>query len=159
MLGFRKADRGAAGFPFATLLEEFDALEALEDGAFAADGGACFEAVMLGHRVMWLRDFAGKGRGGYGRWERVATGKYGKSGDGMRRWSGCRDVFLGHTGEKAAAARRTGGRFSFHLRGSMGYIRSAQAGMAELVDAPDLGSGIARCAGSSPVPGTFQTVG
>jgi hypothetical protein len=30
-----------------------------------------------------------------------------------------------------------------------------QAGMAELVDAPDLGSGIARCAGSSPVPGTF----
>jgi hypothetical protein len=27
--------------------------------------------------------------------------------------------------------------------------------MAELVDAPDLGSGIARCAGSSPVPGTF----
>jgi hypothetical protein len=29
------------------------------------------------------------------------------------------------------------------------------AGMAELVDAPDLGSGIARCAGSSPVPGTW----
>ena len=32
-----------------------------------------------------------------------------------------------------------------------------QAGMAELVDAPDLGSGIARCAGSSPVPGTNRT--
>lgn len=31
-----------------------------------------------------------------------------------------------------------------------------RAGMAELVDAPDLGSGIERCAGSSPVPGTFQ---
>lgn len=30
------------------------------------------------------------------------------------------------------------------------------AGMAELVDAPDLGSGIARCAGSSPVPGTTK---
>ena len=30
-----------------------------------------------------------------------------------------------------------------------------RAGMAELVDAPDLGSGIERCAGSSPVPGTF----
>jgi hypothetical protein len=29
--------------------------------------------------------------------------------------------------------------------------------MAELVDAPDLGSGIARCAGSSPVPGTFAS--
>jgi hypothetical protein len=28
--------------------------------------------------------------------------------------------------------------------------------MAELVDAPDLGSGIERCAGSSPVPGTFE---
>ena len=26
--------------------------------------------------------------------------------------------------------------------------------MVELVDTPDLGSGIARCAGSSPVPGT-----
>ena len=29
-------------------------------------------------------------------------------------------------------------------------------GMAELVDAPDLGSGTARRAGSSPVPGTFR---
>jgi hypothetical protein len=28
--------------------------------------------------------------------------------------------------------------------------------MAELVDALDLGSSIERCAGSSPVPGTFQ---
>jgi hypothetical protein len=28
--------------------------------------------------------------------------------------------------------------------------------MAELVDAPDLGSGIERCAGSSPVSGTFS---
>lgn len=32
-----------------------------------------------------------------------------------------------------------------------------QAGMAELVDAPDLGSGAARRAGSSPVPGTFYS--
>lgn len=31
--------------------------------------------------------------------------------------------------------------------------------MAELVDAPDLGSGIERCAGSSPVPGTFKITG
>lgn len=30
------------------------------------------------------------------------------------------------------------------------------AGMAELADAPDLGSGIERCAGSTPVPGTFK---
>ena len=30
------------------------------------------------------------------------------------------------------------------------------APLAELVDAPDLGSGIERCAGSSPVPGTFH---
>jgi hypothetical protein len=50
VLGLWQADRGAAGFPFATLLEKLDALEALENGAFAADGGACFEAVMLGHR-------------------------------------------------------------------------------------------------------------
>ena len=31
------------------------------------------------------------------------------------------------------------------------------AGVAELVDAPDLGSGGAICAGSSPVPGTLDS--
>jgi hypothetical protein len=54
VLGLWQADRAAAGFPFATLFEEFDTLEALEDGAFAADGGAGFEAVVLGHRGMWF---------------------------------------------------------------------------------------------------------
>ena len=39
MLGLRKTDRGLALFPFAALLEQLDAFKALEDGAFAADGG------------------------------------------------------------------------------------------------------------------------
>ena len=47
VFGLWKSDWGLAGFPFATLLEEFDALEALEDGTFAADGGAGLEAVVL----------------------------------------------------------------------------------------------------------------
>ena len=40
-------------------------------------------------------------------------------------------------------------------RAPMPVVSAPSAGMAELVDAPDLGSGIERCAGSSPVPGTF----
>jgi hypothetical protein len=55
VLGLWQADRGLAVFPFATLLEEFDALEALEDGTFAADGGAGLEAVVLGHLGMRLK--------------------------------------------------------------------------------------------------------
>ena len=62
MLGLRQADRGTTGFPFAALPEEFDALEALENGAFAADGGACFEAVVLGHRGMWFEISRGGAR-------------------------------------------------------------------------------------------------
>jgi hypothetical protein len=49
VLGLRKADWAATGFPVATLLEEFYALEALEDGTLAADSGAGLEAVVLGH--------------------------------------------------------------------------------------------------------------
>jgi hypothetical protein len=55
VLGLRKSDRGLAGFPFAALLEEFDALEALENGTFAADGGIGLEAVVLGHLGMRLK--------------------------------------------------------------------------------------------------------
>jgi len=55
VFGLRKADWRLAGFPFATLLEEFDALEALEDGTFAADGGAGLEAIVLGHLGMRLK--------------------------------------------------------------------------------------------------------
>jgi hypothetical protein len=55
VLGLRKSDRGPAGFPFAALLEEFDALEALENGTFAADGGAGLEAVVLGHLGLRLK--------------------------------------------------------------------------------------------------------
>jgi hypothetical protein len=58
VLGFRQADRGFAFFPFAALLEEFDTLEALEDGTFAADCGVRLEAIVLGHlrvRVNWWR--------------------------------------------------------------------------------------------------------
>jgi hypothetical protein len=55
VFGLRKADWGFAGFPFATLLEELDALEALEDGTFAADCGAGLEAIVLGHLGMRLK--------------------------------------------------------------------------------------------------------
>jgi hypothetical protein len=55
VFGLRKSDRGLAGFPFAALLEEFDALEALENGTFAADSGTGLEAVMLGHLGMRLK--------------------------------------------------------------------------------------------------------
>ena len=37
-------------------------------------------------------------------------------------------------------------------------IRTRYAGVAELADAPDLGSGIFRCAGSIPVTRTKKTV-
>jgi hypothetical protein len=49
VLGLWQPDWGLTGFPFATLLEEFDALEALENGTFAADGGIGLEAIVLGH--------------------------------------------------------------------------------------------------------------
>jgi hypothetical protein len=55
VLGLRKAHWGLAGFPLATLLEKLDALEALEDGAFAADGGIGLEAIVLGHLGMRLK--------------------------------------------------------------------------------------------------------
>jgi hypothetical protein len=63
VFGLRQAHGGLAGFPFAALLEEFDALEALEDGTFAADGGAGLEAVVLGHLGMRLKIVGG---GSYG---------------------------------------------------------------------------------------------
>jgi hypothetical protein len=55
VLGLRKSDWGLAGFPLATLFEEFDALEALEDGTFAAYGGIGLEAIVLGHLGMRLK--------------------------------------------------------------------------------------------------------
>jgi hypothetical protein len=55
VLGLRKAHRGLAGFPFAALLEKLYALEALEDGTFAADGGIGLEAIVLGHLGMRLK--------------------------------------------------------------------------------------------------------
>jgi hypothetical protein len=55
VLGLRKTDRGLTVFPFAALLEEFDALEALEDGTFAADGGIGLEAIVLGHLGVRLK--------------------------------------------------------------------------------------------------------
>ena len=55
VFGLRKSNWGLAGFPFAALLEQLDALEALEDGTFAADGGAGLEAVVLGHLGMRLK--------------------------------------------------------------------------------------------------------
>ena len=55
MLGLGKSDGGLAVFPLAALLEEFDALEALENGTFAADGGIGLEAIVLGHLGMRLK--------------------------------------------------------------------------------------------------------
>jgi len=55
VLGLWKAHRGPAGFPFAALLEEFDALEAFENGTFAADGGIGLEAIVLGHLGVRLK--------------------------------------------------------------------------------------------------------
>jgi hypothetical protein len=57
VLGLREANWGLAVFPFATLLEEFDTLEALEDGTFAADGGVRLEAIVLGHLGMRVRSW------------------------------------------------------------------------------------------------------
>jgi hypothetical protein len=55
VFGLWQAHGRLAGFPFATLFEEFDALEAFEDGTFAADGGAGLEAIVLGHLGMRLK--------------------------------------------------------------------------------------------------------
>lgn len=55
MLGLRKSDWGPTIFPFAALLEEFDTLEAFENGTFAAYGGAGLEAIVLGHLEMRLK--------------------------------------------------------------------------------------------------------
>ena len=55
MLGLRKSHWGSTSFPFAALLEEFDALEAFENGTFAADGGIGLEAIVLGHLGVRLK--------------------------------------------------------------------------------------------------------
>jgi hypothetical protein len=55
VLGLGKSDWGLAVFPLATLLEEFDTLEALENGTFAAYGGAGLEAIVLGHLGVRLK--------------------------------------------------------------------------------------------------------
>lgn len=52
MLGLWKTNRGPSSLPIATLFKEFDALKAFKDGTFAADGGARFKAVVLGHLRM-----------------------------------------------------------------------------------------------------------
>ena len=55
MFGLRQTDRRAAGLPFAALLEELHALEALENGTLATNGAAGLEAVMLGHDGKMVR--------------------------------------------------------------------------------------------------------
>jgi len=55
VLGLWKSDWGLAVFPFAALPEEFDALEALENGTFAAYGGIGLEAIVLGHLGVRLK--------------------------------------------------------------------------------------------------------
>jgi len=60
VFGLGQTHRGAAVFPFAALPEQLDALETLENGTLAADGGAGLETVVLGHRVRWF-EIAGGG--------------------------------------------------------------------------------------------------
>ena len=50
---------------------------------------------------------------------------------------------------------RAGGIVSICNRKSQIYNRKPTARVAELADAPDLGSGAEKRAGSSPVPGTY----
>ena len=49
VLGLRKSDWGLALLPLTALLEQLDAFKALENGAFAADGGVGLEGIVLGH--------------------------------------------------------------------------------------------------------------
>jgi hypothetical protein len=50
-LGLAKALHSIAGLPLAALLEQVDALEALQDVAFDDEAGGALEAFMLGHGI------------------------------------------------------------------------------------------------------------
>ena len=81
MLGLRQAHRRTTGFPFTALPKKFDALEALENGTFAADGGIGLEAIVLGHLGVRLKIAGG---GSYGQLGRVATRKRGNFCDPLK---------------------------------------------------------------------------
>jgi hypothetical protein len=55
VLSLWKTHRRSSIFPLAALLEKLDALEALEDGTLAADGGVRLEAIVLGHLGIRLK--------------------------------------------------------------------------------------------------------
>ena len=54
VLGFRQTNRAATSFPLTTLFHELNALKALENRTFAANGRGRFEAIVLRHEVNWL---------------------------------------------------------------------------------------------------------
>ena len=68
-LGFRlclaEAEHAVAFLPLAALLEEFDALEALENIAFGAQGAHGSETSMLRHKLNDVDGESAKGRGKY----------------------------------------------------------------------------------------------
>ena len=49
-LGLGKADNLAVFLPLTSLLEQFDAFEALQNVALSSDGAGAFEAAMLRHK-------------------------------------------------------------------------------------------------------------
>jgi hypothetical protein len=53
-LGLAEPHYAVAGLPLAALLEQIDALEALEDVAFDDEAAAGFQAVVLGHGKGWI---------------------------------------------------------------------------------------------------------
>ena len=53
--GLAQTQDAIAFLPLATLLEEADALEALEDIAFDDEAATGLEAVVLGHKEGWIR--------------------------------------------------------------------------------------------------------
>ena len=73
-LGLAETGDAVAFFPLATLFQDGDALEALEDVAFDDDAGGTLEAFMLGHGFVKWRVGA-KLKGHVSR-ERAAHDKY-----------------------------------------------------------------------------------
>jgi hypothetical protein len=54
-LGLAEAEHAIAFLPLATLLEDFDALEALENIPLGGDGAGTFETAMLRHKFLEKR--------------------------------------------------------------------------------------------------------
>jgi hypothetical protein len=51
-LGLAETENFVTGLPLAPALEDFDALEALQDVAFCGDGAGTLETAMLRHKIV-----------------------------------------------------------------------------------------------------------